>query len=108
MFKKCSLQFLAFLQATGLVLYIAAIDLFIVTAGDRLNSNVPSFYGPILFLLLFIISAVISASLVLGKTGILFWEKKYKESFTLLGWTVGWCILYFVLFFIIILVNQTS
>ncbi|HLB51797.1 hypothetical protein A3F07_04660 [candidate division WWE3 bacterium RIFCSPHIGHO2_12_FULL_38_15] len=61
-----------------------------------------SFYAPIIILLLFIISAVISAILVLGRAGILFWEKRYKESFTLLGWTIGWGILYLALFIFIL------
>jgi len=60
------------------------------------------FYAPIIMLLLFIISAVISALLVLGRSGILFWERRYKESFTLLGWTIVWGILYLLLFIVVL------
>jgi len=103
--KKLSYPFIGFLQATGLVLYIALIDFFITTMGTKFNSVTANFYAPVLMLLLFTISAVISASLVLGKAGILFWNKKYKESFTLLGWTVGWSVFYFMFFVMVILVK---
>lgn len=63
------------------------------------------FYAPIIMLILFIMSAVISALLVLGKAGILFWDKKYKESFTLLGWTIGWGFFYFGLFITFLATN---
>ena len=103
--KKLSYQFIGFLQATGLVLYISLIDFFITTMGNKFNTTAANFYAPILMLLLFTISAVISASLVLGKAGILFWNKKYKESFTLLGWTVGWSVFYFIFFVMVVLVK---
>ena len=70
-----------------------------------LNANhifgpIAGFFGPIAFLLLFIISAIISGLLVLGRAGFLFWEKRYRESFTLLGWTLGWAVFYLILVFI--------
>jgi hypothetical protein len=103
--KKYSYPFIGFIQATGLVIYIGLIDFFITTIGNKFNSSVANFYAPILMLLLFTISAVISASLVLGKAGILFWNKKYKESFTLLGWTVGWSVFYFMFFVMVVFVK---
>lgn len=63
--------------------------------------------APIIMLLLFIISAVISSILVLGKAGILFWEKKYSEAFTLLGWTVGWGIFYLILLIVILFIGNS-
>ena len=96
--KKFSLPFVGFLQATGLVAYIALVSLFFNVVGPNLDSSENKFYNPIIALLLFVTSAVISALIVLGKASVLFWEKKYKESFTLVGWTMGWDILYFALF----------
>jgi hypothetical protein len=97
MFKKLSLPFVAFLQATGLVVYILILDLFFNFMGTHFVKAPGAFYGPLMMLLLFVISAVISGLLVLGKAGYLFWEKRYKQSFTLLGWTVGWGLFYFAL-----------
>ena len=89
MFKKLSRPFLGFLQSTGLVVYIGLVAYFFTLGPMFSKKSGAAFYAPIIMLLLFILSAVVSALLVLGESGILFWEKKYKESFTLLGWTVG-------------------
>lgn len=97
MFKKFSPPFLGFLQATCLVVYIVLIATFFILVTPTMHSNAEQFYAPIMMLLLFVVSAVISAVLVLGRAGVLFWDKKYKEAFTLIGWTVGWGLFYFML-----------
>jgi len=102
MLKKLSDPFLAFLQITGLVVYIILISLFFTFVGPNLNKTTTEFFAPIIMLLLFIISAVISATLVLGRFAVLFWDKKYKKAFTILGWTVGWGLFYFGLFIILL------
>ncbi|MCL5970710.1 MAG: hypothetical protein M1450_04390 [Patescibacteria group bacterium] len=103
--EKFSLPFLAFLQATGLTIYIGLVALFMFNA-ERLFGSKIGVLGPILFLLLFIISATISGLIVLARPGFLFWEKRYKESFTLLGWTVGWLLLYFIIILLILLAGK--
>src|SRR3990167_4702844 len=102
MFKKSSAQFLAFLHASGLVIYIVLLSLFFNFVTPKFSHVNAQFVAPILMLLLFIVSAVISALLVLGRAGVLFWEKKYKESFTLIGWTVGWILFYLTLFILVL------
>ncbi len=98
MLKKRSLPFIAFLQATALAVYIVLISLFFNLISPAFSGSSTQFYAPIIMLLLFVFSAVISGVTILGKAGVLFWEKKYKESFILLGWTVGWGFFYFALF----------
>jgi Na+(H+)/acetate symporter ActP len=39
----------------------------------------------------------------LGRAGVLFWDKKYKEAFTLVGWTVGWSLVYLVILLVLII-----
>ncbi len=95
--KNLSLPFLGFLQATGLLIYVTLVALFMSNANQIFGKTDNSFFGPIAFLLLFIISATISATIVLARAGYLFWEKRYQEAFTLLGWTLGWAVLYFIL-----------
>lgn len=97
--NNLSLPFLGFLQSTGLLIYVSLVSLFMLNA-NHIFGSVTEFFGPIAFLLLFIISAIISGLLVLGRAGFLFWEKRYKESFTLLGWTLAWAIFYLILVFI--------
>lgn len=107
MLKKFSLPFLGFLQATGLILYIIAVACFfnlVMPHFNKFEADYAEFYAPIIMLLVFVLSAVISASLVLGRAGILFWDKKYKESFTLIGWTVFWGIIYLLLVLLILAV----
>jgi hypothetical protein len=103
MTKKFSLPFLGFLQATGLVMYITLVAYFFTLGPVFSTKSSAAFYAPIIMLLLFILSAVVSALMVLGKAGVLFWEKNYREAFTLLGWTLGWGFFYFSAIFLIFL-----
>jgi len=98
MSKRSSVPFIAFLQATGLVVYIAVLSLFFTFVTPNFRKSNAEFYAPIIMLLLFVLSAVISATLVLGRSAVLFWEKKFKEAFKLLAWTIGWGTMYFLLF----------
>lgn len=97
MLNKASVQLVAFLQATGLVIYLGLLALFFNNVVPNLDESANEVYAPIVMLLLFIISAVITSSLVLGRAGVLFWDKKYAQAFRLVAWTVGWCLLYFSL-----------
>ncbi|OGC80314.1 hypothetical protein A3K01_03875 [candidate division WWE3 bacterium RIFOXYD1_FULL_43_17] len=97
MFKKPSPPFIGFLQASALVVYLIIIAYFFNFVTPMFQDNTSEFYAPIIMLLLFVFSAVISGIMILGRAGILFWEKKYKESFTLLGWTTLWGFFYFVM-----------
>lgn len=98
MFNKVSLPFLGFLQASGLSIYIISISFLLNSFSMIFGQKEEKFIGPIIMLLLFTFSAVLSASIVLGRSAYLFWEKKYKQSFTLIGWTLGWQLVYFILF----------
>ncbi|AHB40272.1 MAG: hypothetical protein ACD_22C00049G0010 [uncultured bacterium] len=97
MLNKFSAPFLAFLQASALVTYLILISFFFNFVTPLFNNKTGEFYAPIIMLLLFVFSALISGMMILGRAGVLFWEKKYKESFTLLGWTTVWGFFYFVM-----------
>ena len=97
MLNKFSAPFLAFLQASALVTYLILISFFFNFVTPLFNNKTGEFYAPIIMLLLFVFSALISGMMILGRAGVLFWEKKYKESFTLLGWTTLWGFFYFVM-----------
>jgi hypothetical protein len=102
MLKKSSREFIAFFQATGVVVYLGLLALFFAFVVPSLSVTAP-FYVSIAMLLLFIISAVVTSSLVLGRSAILFWNKKYRESILLLGWTIIWSIIYFILLIAILI-----
>lgn len=98
MLKKLSLPFIAFLQVTGLVIYIIFISSFFTFISPTMNKDISEFYAPIIMLTLFVISAIISATLVLGRAAVLFWEKRYKECFAIVLWTVIWGFVYLSIF----------
>lgn len=103
---KLSTPFIAFIQASGLIVYIALVSLFmnlITPMFARANNQL---FGMVIILLMLTTSATISASMVLGRSGMLFWEKRYREAFTLLGYTVGWCLFYLFIFVGILAVTQ--
>jgi hypothetical protein len=103
--KNLSLPFLGFLQATGILIYVSLVSAFIGSA-NKIFGPISGFLGPIAFLLLFIVSAMITGSLAMARAGVLFWEKRYKQSFTLIGWTLGWCVFYLVSVFILLFVYR--
>jgi len=92
--KKFSLGFIAFLQATGLVVYCGLVGL-LFWQGDKWVGVPFTFLGPAMFLVLFVASALISALLVLSYPFILFWEKKQTaKALRLVAYTTAWLILY--------------
>lgn len=98
---KKSLCCVAFLQALGLIFYCGLIGL-IFWQGNHWFGTVPNFWGPLLFLILFVASALISALIVLGYPFILFWEKKQTtKALRLVLCTTAW-LTSFVLLFILI------
>ena len=100
--KNLSLSFIAFLQALGIVSYCSLVG-FLIWQGEKFFGPVNNFLGPVLFLTLFIVSALITALIGLGYAGFLFFkEKKQKKALKLIGLTAGWLLL-FVLILIFIL-----
>jgi hypothetical protein len=101
--KKASPVFLGFLQASGVVLYVISIVTALNYFSDHNTFTSGQMYAPIVLLLAFIVSAVITGLMFLGRAGVLFWDKKYKEAFTLVGWTVGWSLVYLVILLVLII-----
>lgn len=102
MFKNPSVQFVAFLQATGFISYLIVLSTIFNFVLPNIDKPEVQFYAPIIMLTLFVTSAVISGLLILGKAGTLFWDKNYKEAFILIGWTLGWLVFYSTCFLFIL------
>ena len=79
----------SFLSSFFVLVYIFGVSLFIMH-GEKLFGQVKNFWGPVLFLLLFVFSALITGLLVLGRPIWLYLEKEKKEAVRLLFYTVGW------------------
>jgi len=92
--KKLSLGFISFLQALGLTVYVSLIGL-LMWRGNTLFGTINSFLGPTLFLLLFVLSAVICGLLFGYYPFILWWEKKEtKKAISLVFYTAGWLVFF--------------
>jgi hypothetical protein len=91
-----------FLQATGVMLYIGLVGLFINNAETLVgNLNLP--LGPILMLLLLSASVLICAVLVLYKPYILFTKDKKKEALKTVISTAAWLFVFLVIFIVSII-----
>ena len=102
MLKKPSLPFVGFLQALGLTIYCSLVGL-IIWKGNAWFGNMNNFLGPILFLSLFVVSALICALIAGGYPFLVFWDKKNtKEAISLVVYTVLWLVSFVLLFMLIL------
>jgi len=99
--NKISIKRLAFLQALGLVIYVGLVAT-LLSYGEMLFGKFGPYVGPVLILVLLVLSVLICGVLTLWQSLYLFWEKRYKEAFTLLGWTICWIFIYWILIAIVI------
>ncbi|MFH1744592.1 MAG: hypothetical protein ABH881_00265 [bacterium] len=94
----------SFFCSLGALLYIALVSLFFMNGEHLLGAKINAFWGPILLLSLFIISALITGLLILGRPIWLYLEGQKKEAVTQLFYTIGWMIVAFFVIFGIMLV----
>lgn len=88
---------LAFGQALGLIVYCVLIGL-VLWRGEYIFGPMKHFMGPVLFLVLFVASALISALLMLGYPVYLMWEKKrVTDGLRLIIYSTGWLVLFVII-----------
>lgn len=88
---------IAFLQAFGLVLYCSLVAL-LFWRGNEWFGKMTNYLGPLLFLMLFAASALISALLTLGYPVYLFWQKKERvKALKVASYTAGWLVFFILL-----------
>lgn len=76
-------------HAILVLLYTSGVA-WILFNGPRIFGRVASFWGPLALLMLFVVSATIVGSLVLGRPVLLYLEGKKNEALRFFGYTVGW------------------
>jgi hypothetical protein len=100
--EKTSLCLISFLQALGLALYCGLVSI-LFWQSNTLFGKGPNFWGPALFLVLFVTSALVSALFVLGYPFFLFWQKKQtQKAIKLVGYTTAWLMGFIILALVII------
>lgn len=99
--KNFSLIKISLLNSIGVLVYVSLVA-FIMQNGEKIFGKMQNFLGPIAFLLLFVVSAAITASLVLGKPILFYLDGKKQEAIKLFCFTIGWM---FLIMVIVLLAN---
>ena len=80
--KNLSLCSIGFINSLAVLAYVSLVAL-VMSNGDRIFGEFSNIFGPIAFLLLFVVSALVVASLVLGKPVMLYLDGRKKEALSL-------------------------
>jgi len=89
-------------NALGMVLYISGV-VWMMNNGDKLFGNPKDVGGPIALLMLFVLSATVTSSLMFGYPIYQFLEGKKIEAFKSFGWNLGFLAIFTVLAFAFIM-----
>ncbi|MDD4901753.1 MAG: hypothetical protein PHE24_01320 [Patescibacteria group bacterium] len=98
--KNSKLAVLALLHSLGIAVYIAIVALIMQNA-EKMFGKMNDIFGPIAFLLLFVLSAAITGSLALGRPVILFLDNRKAEAIKMFLYTIGWLLVITVIVFLI-------
>jgi len=82
-----NLKSLALLNALGTAIYVSLIALFMQNA-ERIFGQMNNLFGPVVFLLLFVLSAAITGSLVLGRPILMYLDNRKAEAVKLFIYTL--------------------
>ena len=90
------------LQALGLVVYCSMVAT-VMNNAERWFGKMDHVLGPVLFLSLFVVSALICGSVALGYPFLVLWEQKNtKKALKIVGFTIGWLMVIVVVIFTIL------
>lgn len=89
----------SFLNALGTAVYIAVIAT-VLQNGDKLFRQMDNWSSPIAFLMLLVLSAAITASLVLGKPILMYMDGNKQEAVKMFLYTLGWLAVGVVILFL--------
>lgn len=87
--KKNELVKISLVRAVLTTIYIILVS-FMMQNGEKFFGKMDTFWGPVAFLLLFVLSAAIVGGLVLGKPLMWYLNGKKTEAYNLFVYTVGW------------------
>ena len=76
-------------DAFAVALYVSVVA-YLIQNGERIFGKMQNFWGPLAFLLLFVVSAAIVGSIIFGKPVVMYLEGKKTEAVKLLSYTIMW------------------
>ncbi len=86
-----SLPLVGLIQAVAVALYVILIAV-ILNSGEQLFGKMSTFWGPVAFLLLFVVSAAITGALTLARPLMLYFDNHRREGIKLFLWTIAWLV----------------
>ncbi|MFA6551423.1 MAG: hypothetical protein WCV41_02755 [Patescibacteria group bacterium] len=98
---KSRLIWQSFLSSLGVLIYITAVA-FVMNNGEKLFGKINSVFGPVFLLMLFVVSALITSTLVFGRPIYLYLNGNKKDSISLFFYTVGWLVIFLSLVFFVL------
>ncbi len=101
--KDSKLFLISILNSLGVLVYVSLVVTFMSNAEKIFGSKNNSLTG-IIILLLFILSALITASLVLGRPVLYYLDSKKPEAIKLLLYTMGDLFLLFIIVSVIFII----
>jgi len=87
--KKNDLVKISLMGAALTTIYIVAVA-YLMQNGEKVFGKMDNFWGPVAFLLLFVLSAAVVGWLVLGKPLIWYLNGKKTEAIDLFKYTIMW------------------
>jgi len=91
--EKIRLELWGLIDSLGVAIYVFIVSR-LISSGQELFGKMEKFWGPFVFLLLFVLSAAVVGLLVFGRVAYFYLEGYKKESISLLFYTVGWLFLF--------------
>jgi len=88
------------LLAALTTVYVAGVATLIFYA-NYIFGKMNNIIGPIAFLMLFVVSALITGALLLGKPLMMYLDGKKKEAVKLFGFNVLWIVIFAIIAFVI-------
>ena len=102
--NKLSAQTLGFVQAVGVTLYCSFVGV-LFWKGNEIFDKPDRYVGPVMFLTLFIASALICALMVFYRPYQLFFDGKKKDALDAVVNSAAWLFIFFIIFLIIVYVR---
>jgi hypothetical protein len=89
--KKSQLILQSFSNALGVFIYISAVA-WLMNNGEKLFGKINNIWGPILILMLFVVSALATSTLVFGRPIYLYFNEQKRAGITLFFYTGAWLV----------------
>jgi len=93
--KKSKLLLYSLFHSLGVLFYVLAISWFLSNGEKIFNKTgkADSFLAPAVMLILLVISATITGTLVLGRPLLLYLENQKVEAIKMLSYTIAWLVI---------------